>query len=195
MTTVEPCPALSIREGVTLVLDGRQLELYRCFTVTVGLVRVGASRHAEDALEVHPITLGFLQAGDQLALDQLWNKRLHLQALADSQLEDGDRVPPASDGHSLQDWTLEMLLIRNLHDAEQRISALLQLLVRHFGRRHGAWYELSLPMTHADLAELCGHTRVTVTRQFSRWREQGLLEQEANPHQRLLRLAPELVQL
>jgi CRP/FNR family transcriptional regulator len=85
-----------------------------------------------------------------------------------------------------------MLLIRNLHDAEQRISALLQLLVRHFGRRHGAWVELSLPMTHGDLAELCGHTRVTVSRQFSRWREQGLLEQEATPR-RLLRLAPELV--
>jgi len=194
MTTIEPCPALSIREGFTLVLDGRQLELYHCFTVTVGLVRVGASRHEEDALQVHPITLGFLQAGDQLALHQLWNKRLHLQALADSQLEDGERVPPAIDGNSLQDGTLEMLLIRNLHDAEQRISALLQLLVRHFGRRHGPWYELSLPMAHADLAELCGHNRVTVTRQFSRWREQGLLEQEANPH-RLLRLAPELVEL
>ena len=39
MTTVEPCPALSIREGFTLVLDRRQLELYRCFTVTVGLVK------------------------------------------------------------------------------------------------------------------------------------------------------------
>ena len=192
MTTVEPCPGLSIREGVTVVLDGRQLELHRCFTVTLGLVRVGASRQEEDAHQAHPITLGFLQAGDQLAPGQLWNKRLHLQALADSRLEASARVPQAIDGNSLQDWTLEMLLIRNLHDAEQRISALLQLLVRHFGRRHGPWVELSLPMTHADLAELCGHTRVTVSRQFSRWREQGLLEQEASPR-RLLRLAPELV--
>ncbi|MFM7235156.1 MAG: Crp/Fnr family transcriptional regulator [Cyanobium sp.] len=193
MTTVDSSPPLSIREGVTVVLEERQLERHRSLTVTAGLVRVAASRLEQDPLEVHPMTLGFLQAGDQLALDLLWKKRLHLQALIDSRLEESGRIPPAADGNSLHDWTLEMLLIRNLSDAEHRISALLQLLVRRFGRRRGAWYELSFPMTHADLAELCGHTRVTVSRQFSRWRSQGLLEQDPGPH-RLLRLAPDLVE-
>jgi hypothetical protein len=83
-------------------------------------------------------------------------------------------------------------LIRNLHDAEQRIGALLQLLVERLGRRNGDWYELPLRLTHNELAALSGHTRVTVTRQFSRWRELGLLEQEAGPN-RLLRVSPELV--
>ena len=193
MTTVDSSSSLSIREGVTVVLEERQLERHCSLTVTAGLVRVAASRLEEDPLEVHPMTLGFLQAGDQLALDLLWKKRLHLQALIDSRLEESGRIPPAADGNSLHDWTLEMLLIRNRSDAEHRISALLQLLVRRFGRRRGAWYELSFPMTHADLAELCGHTRVTVSRQFSRWRSQGLLEQDPGPH-RLLRLAPDLVE-
>jgi hypothetical protein len=193
MTTVDSSPSLSIREGVTVVLEERQLERHCSLTVTAGLVRVAASRLEEDPLEVHPMTLGFLQAGDQLALDLLWKKRLHLQALIDSRLEESGRIPPAADGNSLHDWTLEMLLIRNRSDAEHRISALLQLLVRRFGRRRGPWYELSLPMTHADLAELCGHTRVTVSRQFSRWRSQGLLEQDPGPH-RLLRLAPDLLE-
>jgi CRP-like cAMP-binding protein len=193
MTTVDSSPSLTIREGVTVVLDEQHLERHRSLTVTAGLVRVAASRLEEELLEVHPMTLGFLQAGDQMALDLLWKKRLHLHALCDSQLEESGRIPPAADGNSLHDWTMEMLLIRNLCDAEHRISALLQLLVRHFGHRRGAWYELSLPLTHADLAELCGHTRVTVSRQFSRWRSLGLLEQDPGP-QRLLRLAPELVE-
>ena len=193
MTTAESTPSFSIREGVTVVLDERQLGCHGSLTVTAGLVRVAASRLEEDPLEVHPMTLGFLQAGDQMALDPLQKKRLHLLALSDSLLEESGRIPPAADGSSLHDWTMEMLLIRNLRDAEHRISALLQLLMRRFGRRRGAWYELSLPLTHADLAELCGHTRVTVSRQFSRWRSQGLLEQDPGP-QRLLRLAPELVE-
>jgi hypothetical protein len=192
MTTLEALETLSIRERFTLLLDERQLERHQCLTVTDGLVRVAASRFAEDSLEAHPVTLGFLQAGDQLPLDLLRNKRLHLQALRPTQLVASLPSLPAADGNSLHDWTLEMLLIRNLSDAEQRIGALLQLLVGRLGRRHGAWYELLLPLTHAELAELCGHTRVTVTRQFSRWRDQGLLKQEGRQH--LLRLSPALVE-
>ena len=74
----------------------------------------------------------------------------------------------------------------------QRITALMQLLVQRLGIRKGEWYELPLRLTHADLAQLCGHTRVTVTRQLSKWRESGLIEQD-NTASRNLRIAPELV--
>lgn len=192
MTTDEPMATLSIREGITLLLDERQLECHQCLTVRDGLLRVAVSRFEEDSLEGHPVTLGFLQTGDQLPLDLLRTKRLHLQALRATWLVASHPALPAVDGSSLHDWTLEMLLIRNLSDAEQRISALLQLLVQRLGHRRGAWYELVLPLTHAELAELCGHTRVTVTRQFSRWRQQGLLNQEGRQH--LLRVSPSLVE-
>ena len=76
---------------------------------------------------------------------------------------------------------------------ELRIAALLQLLVQRLGHRRGSWYELPIRLTHAELAELSGHTRVTVTRQLSRWRDQGLIEQDEGP-QRCLRIAPALVE-
>jgi hypothetical protein len=193
MTTLEDWRTLSIREGFTLLLDERQLERLQCLTVTAGLLRVGASRLAEEALQVQPVTLGFLQSGDRLPLDLLRNRRLHLQALTSARLEDGCPTIPAAGVSSLHDWTLELLLIRDLSDAERRITALLQLLVQRIGRRGGAWYELPLRLTHTDLAQLCGHSRVTVTRQFSRWREQGLLEQEGGA-QGPLRLAPALIE-
>jgi CRP-like cAMP-binding protein len=190
MTTFESLSSLLIREGFTVLLDERQLERHQCLTVAVGLLRVAASRFEEDALEAHVVTLGFLQTGDQLPLDLLRKKRLHLRALTDTRLVECCPTLPAADGNSLYDWTLEMLLIRHHNEAEQRISALIQLLVRRLGHRRGAWYELRLPMTQAELADLCGLTRVTLSRQFSRWRLRGLLEQDCG----LLRLAPALVE-
>ena len=192
MTTAETLPGLTIDGGHTLLLDESQLERHHCLTVESGLVRVAISRPELEALQAQPITLGFLQAGDQLSLDLLRHVRLHLQALWPTRLlEEGTNLP-AVGSTSLHDWTLGLLLIRHLGDAEQRILALLQLLVKRLGQRCGAWYELPLRLTHSELAALSGHTRVTVTRQFSRWREQGLLEQEAGPD-RLLRVSPELL--
>jgi len=192
MTTTEAPAALTIRTGSTVLLDHERVGPFACLTVHSGLLRVSASRPDEEALQAAPVILGFLQAGDQLPLDLLRNTRLHLQALTPTQLVEGCARQPDAGCNSLHDWTLALLLIRNLNDAEQRIGALLQLLVERLGRRNGAWYELPLRLTHSELAALSGHTRVTVTRQFSRWREQGLLEQEAGPD-RLLRVSPELL--
>jgi CRP-like cAMP-binding protein len=52
---------------------------------------------------------------------------------------------------------------------------------------------LPLRLTHAELADLSGHTRVTVTKQLSRWRSLGLIEQDAGPT-RTLRISPELLE-
>lgn len=193
MTTAETLPGLTIDGGHTLLLDESQLERHHCLTVESGLVRVAISRPEQEALQAQPIILGFLQAGDQLSLDLLRHVRLHLQALWPTRLlEEGTNLP-AVGSTSLHDWTLGLLLIRHLGDAEQRILALLQLLVKRLGQRCGAWYELPFRLTHAELAELSGHTRATVTRQLSRWREQGLIGRE-DRSDRGLRLAPELME-
>lgn len=175
-----------------MLLDEQVLQRNSCLSIEAGLVRVGISTPDQEALQAQPITLGFLQAGDHLPLDLLRNARLHLQALSPTRLVEGCSALPPAGASSLHDWTLALLMIRHLHDAEQRINALLQLLVQRLGRRRGAWYELPIRLTHAELAELSGHTRVTVTRQLSRWRDQGLLQQDDGPG-RCLRLAPELV--
>jgi hypothetical protein len=201
MTTIEAsaaaaptCPThLRIRAGHTVLLDERLLLRDSCLSIAAGLVRVAISRPEQEALDADTITLGFLQAGDHLPLDLLRTSRLHLQALTPTELEAGCPPLPPAGASSLHDWTVALLMIRHLSDAEQRIAALLQLLVQRLGRRNGEWYELPLRLTHAQLAELSGHTRVTVTRQLCRWRDQGLIEQEDGP-QRALRIAPALVE-
>ena len=192
MTTTDREPSLQIRAGHTMLLDEQLLQRGHCLSITDGLVRVGMSNPDEEALDAQPITLGFLQAGDHLPLDLLRTTRLHLLALTPTRLEAGCPALPPIGASSLHDWTVALLMIRHLGEAEQRITALMQLLVQRLGIRKGNWYELPLRLTHADLAQLCGHTRVTVTRQLSKWRESGLIEQDNNAS-RNLRIAPELV--
>ena len=69
----------------------------------------------------------------------------------------------------------------------------LQRLVLGMCRRSGHRYECTLEFTHAELAELGGQTRVTVTRQLSKWRDTGLIQQDSGP-ERTLRIAPLLVE-
>jgi len=192
MTTTDQEPGLQIRAGHTMLLDEQLLQRGHCLSITDGLVRVGISNPDQEALEAQPITLGFLQAGDHLPLDLLRTTRLHLLALTPTRLQPGCPPLPPVGASSLHDWTVALLMIRHHGEAEQRITALLQLLVQRLGIRRGEWYELPLRLTHAELAELSGHTRATVTRQFSRWRDHGLLQQDCGP-ERLLRIAPQLV--
>jgi Crp-like helix-turn-helix domain len=193
MTTTEREPSLQIRAGHTMLLDEQLLQQGHCLSIASGLVRVGMSSPDQEALDAQPITLGFLQSGDHLPLDLLRTTRLHLLALTPTRLEPGCPALPPAGASSLHEWTVALLMIRHLGDAEQRITALLQLLVQRLGLRKGDWYELPLRLTHADLAELSGHTRVTVTRQLSKWRDCGLIEQDSGPS-RSLRIAPELVE-
>ena len=196
MTMLEhetPTLNLRIAVGHTMVLDASLLQRSSCLNVAQGLLRVAISRLEDEPLDAPAITLGFLQAGDQLNLDLLRRARLHLEALLPVELKDGDeRLLPVG-STNLTDWTVALLMIRHLGESEQRIAALMQLLVDRLGRRCGEWYELPMLFTHAQLAELSGHTRVTVTRQLSKWRKAGLIAQQSHPGGGL-RLAPQLMQ-
>ncbi|MFZ9947752.1 MAG: helix-turn-helix domain-containing protein, partial [Vulcanococcus sp.] len=92
----------------------------------------------------------------------------------------------------VNEWTLQLLRIRHLGNAEQRLHALLSLLVRRMGRRCGDWCDLPFRLTHERIGELIGATRVTTTRMISKIRQAQLLEVPAGDT--CLRLAPALVE-
>lgn len=189
--------SLRIREGHTLQLDGHLLNSLtgrgqQCLFLDEGLVRVTVRVSAPDDAAAR-ITLAFLRAGDWLPLDLLRHECLHLQALRPTRLVAQASTLPPDGSFSLHDWMVAMLRIRHLPEAEQRIGAVLQLLVQRLGRRCGGWYALPLRLTHAELAELSGHNRVTVTRQLSRWRGLGLIAPEEGSAGGLW-LAPALVE-
>jgi CRP-like cAMP-binding protein len=73
----------------------------------------------------------------------------------------------------------EIFQLNRIRAADQRLLALLTWIGRRFGQVSANGYRLSLKelnLTHQSLAELCGLTRVTVTKALSRYRESGILQ-------------------
>lgn len=194
-----PEPALRIAQGHTMLLDHYLLQRCHGLAVQRGLVRVAvavvavADADPWDGFAGHAVTLGYLGSGDHLPLDLLRRSWLHLEALSPAVLVDASGGLPEVGATSLTDWTVALLTLRHLADAEQRLLALLQLLAERLGRRCGAWIDLPVPLTHGRMAELIGHTRVTVTRQLSRWRQAGLIA-TAGTVQGGLRFSPLLLE-
>ena len=197
MTPIESEPdlrRLQIRPGHSLLLDDHLYPRQGCLRLASGMVRVVISDPCQEALDAPALTLGYLQQGDHLSLELLRHSRLHLQALNHTELVLDGVIDAGLGGSSLQEWTVALLMIRNRNTARQRIIALLQLLVQQLGQRHSDWYALPLRFTHAELAELSGLTRATVSRQLSEWRKNGLIDPGGGAAPRL-RIAPQLLEI
>jgi CRP-like cAMP-binding protein len=70
----------------------------------------------------------------------------------------------------------ELIVIRSYKRVELRVINLLSWLGRKFGREVTNGKLIDLHLTHQDMAELLGSTRVTITRILGQLEQQGLLE-------------------
>ncbi|HIK14056.1 MAG TPA: Crp/Fnr family transcriptional regulator [Leptolyngbyaceae cyanobacterium M33_DOE_097] len=69
-----------------------------------------------------------------------------------------------------------LLIIRSCRRVDLMLVKLLGFLAKRFGREVESGNLIDLRLTHQDLAELMGTTRVTVTRILGQFEEQGLIE-------------------
>ncbi|MFN9623462.1 MAG: helix-turn-helix domain-containing protein [Cyanobacteriota bacterium] len=187
--SASPRSGLSIQlpPGQSVLLDPGFQTSAACLEVLSGIARVYCPCE-----ETEGMTIAFLQAGDQLRTDRLCSEGVCVEALTALSFcrhefsGDGPALDPVNE------WTLQLLRIRHLGNAEKRLHALLALLVRRLGRRCGAWCDLPFRLTHERIAELIGTTRVTTTRLLSRIRTADLLVVPVGEPG--LRLAPSLVE-
>jgi CRP-like cAMP-binding protein len=190
--TLRALPELSLNAvrmpvGQTVLLDPALRPAGSCIEVLEGMARVYCPCE-----ETEGMTLAFLQPGDQLRTDRLCSEGVCVEALTPL-LFRSDAEPRYGEGFDpVNEWTLQLLRIRHLGTAEQRLHALLALLVRRMGRRCGDWCDLPFRLTHERIGELIGATRVTTTRMISRIRQAQLLQVSAGDSG--LRLAPELLE-
>lgn len=158
-----------------------------CLEVLEGIARVYCPCE-----ETEGMTIAFLQAGDQLRTDRLCSEGVCVEALTPLRFQRHELHDAAAGFDPVNEWTLQLLRIRHLGQADKRLHALLSLLARRLGRRRGAWCDLPFRLTHERIAELIGTTRVTTTRLLSRIRgAELLLVPVGEPG---LRLAPSLVE-
>ncbi len=173
--------------GQTVLLDPLHRPSGSCIEVLEGIARVYCPCE-----ETEGMTLAFLQPGDQLRTDRLCSEGVCVEALTPLCFRSDGEAGTCDGFDPVNEWTLQLLRIRHLGSAEQRLHALFGLLVRRLGRRCGPWCDLPFRLTHERIGELIGTTRVTTTRLISRIRQAELME--APSGQTGMRVAPSLVE-
>ena len=183
----EPAAVFKLKSGQTVMVDPSARQGGSCLEVLDGVARVYCPCE-----ETEGMTLAFLQQGDQLRTDRLCSEGICVEALTPLSFR-SDAEPLQGQGFdAVNEWTLQLLRIRHLGNAELRLHALLALLVNRLGRRCGDWCDLPFRITHERIGELIGSTRVTSTRLISKLRRQAQLATPAG--QPSLRLAAALIE-
>lgn len=132
--------------------------------------------------ETGGMTIAFLQAGESIRTDHLCSEGICVEAITELAFCQLHAVEAITGFDPVNEWTLQLLRIRHLGRADQRLQALLSLLVNRMGKRCGGWCVLPFRLTHERIGELIGTTRVTTTKLLSRLRsEQQLLVPAQEP--------------
>lgn len=173
--------------GQSVLIDNSQLKVRSCLEVVKGVARVYCPCE-----ETEGMTLAFLQEGDELRTDRLCSEGVCVEALTTLTFRNFHKESDSVGYDLVNEWTLQLLRIRHLGSAEQRLQALLALLVNRLGRRCGEWCDLPFRLTHDRIGELIGSTRVTSTRLISRLRTAKLINVPTGEQK--LRLAPSLIE-
>ena len=141
--------------------------------------------------ETEGMTLAFLQSGDRLRTDRMCSDGACVEALTALKFR-RDSVSTNEFGiDAVNEWTLQLLRVRHLGQAEQRLHALLALLVNRLGLRCSDAYQLPFRLTHDRFGELIGATRVTTTRLLSKWRQADMIAMSSGDV--TMRIAPDLI--
>ena len=183
----DPVASIKLRPGQTVMVDPSARRGGSCLEVLEGVARVYCPCE-----ETEGMTLAFLQEGDQVRTDRLCSEGICVEALTPLSFR-SDAEPQEGIGFdSVNEWTLQLLRIRHLGNAELRLHALLALLVNRLGRRCGQWCDLPFRITHDRIGELIGSTRVTSTRLISKLRNSDQLDTPSGETN--LRLAAALIE-
>lgn len=90
---------------------------------------------------------------------------------------------PIDESHQLTEMLLshiqqleELAIIRSHKRIESMLMSLLSWLAQKFGREAATGQLIDLRLTHQDLSEVLGSTRVTITRTINQLEQQGLIE-------------------
>lgn len=140
----------------------------------------GYVRSATWDAEGEAIPLGLWGPGDVISSEDPLLLPLELQCLTTVVVEHLELSAEEEEGHLRRERRMlaELHAIQRIRSGERRLLALLHWIGGSFGQvnSHGCRLSLSeLNLTHRALADLCGLTRVTVTKLLSRFRQAGQL--------------------
>ena len=185
---------------MTPALAGRPLllSLHPQHTLPEGMswrLHEGDVRATTWDLEGESITLGLWGPGALISSEEPGPNPVEFQCLTTVVIEHIEFLPQMqlSQLRRERQMLAELLTIQRIRSADRRLMALLTWIGESFGQVNSHGWRLSLSelnLTHKALAELCGLTRVTVTRLLSRYRLEGQLVSVSDTDLLIPRLEP-----
>jgi hypothetical protein len=164
--------------GLQLALEpGQSLPVHLCWRVHAGYLRLSASAHQLDSF-----TLGIWGPGEIVMPALFCHQLVELRALSTASVHECIPEPAEQQACSQSQLQQMGMLLRLLHirPAEARLFHLLLWLGQRFGGpiENGRSVPLdAMQLTHRQLAEMVGVSRVSVTKALGHFRQQGWLQQ------------------
>ncbi|MBW4582187.1 MAG: Crp/Fnr family transcriptional regulator [Tildeniella nuda ZEHNDER 1965/U140] len=139
-------------------------------------IEAGAMRSVTWLKDGTVVALGFWGTGD--IIDRtLASESVQIECLTKVEatlLMEWQQEPEALLSYSRQ--LEELAVIRSHRKVDAMLLQLLSWLANKFGREVGAGRLIDFRLTHQDIAELLGTTRVTITRTLNQFEQQGLID-------------------
>lgn len=142
------------------------------------LLKRGAVRTISYLEDGSTVTLGVWSEGDIVGKSLSRVRPYIIESLTEVEavsITDDDWIPPTEVVLSYWQETEALFMARASHRVDLALLGVLKWLAQRFGQimEHGCLIDLRI--THQDLAELAGTTRVTVTRLLKQFEDQGLI--------------------
>ncbi len=149
-------------------------QTHSLWKIETGVVRTFT--YLEDGMSV---TLGVWGAGDIVgkALSKVEPYQMGCLTKVEAtifNLQGWDQIGDVLLGHIQQ--AEELMIVRGYKTVDIMLIKLLALLSKKFGREVEQGRLIDMRLTHEDLAELLGSTRVTITRILRQLEEEGLIQ-------------------
>lgn len=119
--------------------------------------------------------LGVWGPGDRLALPLSGIQPCQFDCLRPAKLRciARDQAYPCSFLEEQNRHLETLLCLSRIRALDLRVLRTLHWLAQRFGKRHGEAWHLGIPLTHQELADLVGSTRVTITRILQQLQRSG----------------------
>jgi CRP-like cAMP-binding protein len=163
--------------SLNLALEaGQLLPTHVCWRVNDGYLRAIAHTKLNELF-----TLGIWGPGDFVDLQPLSQGSVELRALSTARVQEQQLNPNEASSLCIAQiqQMADLLQIASIRPVDARLMSLLTWLSKRFGRESSNGYMMPLNqmnLTHRQIAEMTGMSRVTVTKGLSQFRQKKYLE-------------------
>ena len=144
--------------------NGEEIEI----TVKNGVIRIAASQ----SKNAKRVTLAFACRADTFKFNYPGDLKITAEAITETTfLLEPKNKRESNTSDAIVDWIIQLHIIRNEVNMENRLIKLFELLMTRLGKRTSEGLLLEHTLSHARIAEIVGSTRSTVSRTISTLRK------------------------